>query len=802
MSMASDGYAPITALLGPTNTGKTHRAVQRLLDHPTGMIGLPLRLLAREIYDRVTARVGESAVALVTGEEKRIPTRPRYWVCTVEAMPLAQEVDFLAVDEVQLVGHPQRGHVFTDRLLHARGARETWYLGADTVRPLLEQLVPTARVQGHPRLSRLTHAGRSTLRALPPRSAVVAFGVPQVYEMGERLRRTRGGAAIVLGALSPRTRNAQVAMYQAGEVDYLAATDAIGMGLNLDVDHVAFAATHKFDGRESRPLEAAELAQIAGRAGRYLNDGTFGTLAPEPELNDAVAAAIEQHRFAPLRTAWWRSDDLDFSSIDSLLASLQKHPRQRGLRWVDRAVDYECLRLLARSPAVRRAAWGTERVRLLWQACQIPNFSGSLVEHHAQLVEEVFAQLAGRTARLDPDWLDQNVRRLDDPRGDVDTLMLRIELTRTWTYVSHQARWVADAGAWQARTQGIEERLSDALHEQLVQRFVEPGHAVASRTRKRRRSLAPPTESEPDQRGGPFAKLLDVKLSLAEPPPSPPVAGDSRYHTIADAAHDRFSSDSVGRVCFDGEVIGQLTRGADLLRPEVKVIVPDGAGAGARSRLQRRLVAWARDLVAELLEVLRDERWAALSGAGRGVMYQLEQGLGTVAVRRARSEIEALRGEDRKLLASSGIVLGVRHVYARALIKPHAVEQRVALCRAFLGDSGLVPEPGPATVSLPVSSRIAAPTCVAIGFPLVGGRAIRSDFIERIDARLRDLARQGPFSIPAEIAPWLGCPEQQVPQVVEGLGYQPDSEGRYVRRRRSSRGRSGSRRRRRSGGGA
>ena len=366
--------APITALLGPTNTGKTHQAIGRLLEHRTGMIGLPLRLLAREVYDRVAAQVGEAAVALVTGEEKRVPTRPRYWVCTVESMPVGHEVDFVAVDEIQLAAHRERGHVFTDRLLHARGERETMFLGADTMTDIVRALVPTAQIERHPRFSRLRGLPPCELAALPPRSAVVAFSAAQVYELAEKLRRRKGGAAVVLGALSPRTRNAQVAMYQAGEVQYMVATDAIGMGLNMDVDQVAFGSLTKFDGKVLRPLEPAELAQIAGRAGRYTRDGSFGVLAGVPPIPAPVVAQIEGHRFPPIERLVWRSSDLDFSTVDALQASLRQRPTRPHLRLVERSDDADSLAELALVPELRALASSPERVSLLWDVCRIPDF--------------------------------------------------------------------------------------------------------------------------------------------------------------------------------------------------------------------------------------------------------------------------------------------------------------------------------------------------------------------------------------------------------------------------------------------
>ena len=400
----------IVALLGPTNTGKTHRAVERMLEHRTGMIGLPLRLLAREVYDRVTMRLGERAVALVTGEEKRIPSHPSYWICTTESMPVERDVDFLAVDEIQLATHPQRGHTFTERLLHARGTRETWFLGADTMRPIVEALLPTARIDRNPRFSRLSWVGTLALGGLPARTAVVAFSVADVYEIAERLRQRHGGTAVVLGALSPRTRNAQVAMYQAGEVEYMVATDAIGMGLNMEVDRVVFAALHKFDGSDVRPLEPAELGQIAGRAGRYTTDGGFGTLRPLPGLPPRTIAAIENHDFPAVRRLVWRNPDLDFASIDALLASLRRKPPHAGLRLIDRAEDYDALVQLARRADVRERARTPEDVELLWEVCRIPDYRKLLLESHVQLLSDLYEQLTGPTRRIDADWMARRIK--------------------------------------------------------------------------------------------------------------------------------------------------------------------------------------------------------------------------------------------------------------------------------------------------------------------------------------------------------------------------------------------------------
>ncbi|HLN25750.1 MAG TPA: helicase-related protein, partial [Patescibacteria group bacterium] len=467
--MSQSAAGRVIAVLGPTNTGKTHLAIERMLGHRTGMIGFPLRLLARENYERILRLKGANAVALLTGEEKIIPKHPSYFVCTVESMPLDRRVEFLAIDEIQLCADPDRGHVFTDRLLHARGASETMFLGAETIKPLLRRLVPEVEFISRPRFSELTYTGPRKLTRLSPRSAIVAFSAADVYSIAEMVRRQRGGAAVVLGALSPRTRNAQVGLYQAGEVDYLVATDAIGMGLNMDVDHVAFAALRKFDGRAPRGLEASEVAQIAGRAGRHMNDGTFGTTGDIGGLEPDIVEAVESHAFQPLKTLQWRNAELRFTSVEALQGSLNRHPDRPGLIRSRDADDQLALQALARDEEVLKRAGSPDHVRLLWDVCQIPDFRKSLAEQHTRLLGAIFRHLTSPGRRLPADWLDAQVKRIDRTDGEMDTLITRIANVRTWTYVSHRADWVADPLAWQERTRAIEDRLSDALHERLTQ---------------------------------------------------------------------------------------------------------------------------------------------------------------------------------------------------------------------------------------------------------------------------------------------------------------------------------------------
>src|SRR5215472_1657132 len=428
----------LVAVLGPTNTGKTHYAIERMLGHQTGMIGFPLRLLARENYDRVVRAKGARAVALITGEEKILPPNPAYFVCTVESMPLDRAVDFLAVDEIQLCADPERGHVFTARLLHARGLAETMFLGADTIRPLLRRLVPEAEYIARPRFSTLTYTGAKKVTRLPPRSAVVAFAVADVFELAELVRRQRGGTAVVMGALSPRARNAQIGMFQAGEVDYLVATDAIGMGLNMDVDHVAFARIAKFDGRGPRRLTASEIAQIAGRAGRHMSHGTFGTTAEQDLLDPDIVEAVETHRFDPLERLYWRNARLRFESLGALLRSLDERPRVPGLVPAREADDHLALQALAKIPDIAATASHPDAIRLLWEVCQIPDFRKVMSDTHARLLAQIYRHLVGRSGRLPSDWVATQVARLDRNDGDIDTLMARIAHIRTWTYIAHR----------------------------------------------------------------------------------------------------------------------------------------------------------------------------------------------------------------------------------------------------------------------------------------------------------------------------------------------------------------------------
>lgn len=781
----------VIAVLGPTNTGKTHLALERMLGHRSGMIGFPLRLLARENYDRIARIKGTGAVALLTGEEKIIPAHPRWFVCTVESMPLDRRVDFLAIDEIQLCADPDRGHVFTDRLLHARGESETMFLGAETIKPLIRRLVPGTEFITRPRFSQLTYAGEQKLQRLAPRSAIVAFSATDVYTLAELMRRQKGGAAVVLGALSPRTRNAQVGLYQAGEVDYLVATDAIGMGLNMDVDHVAFAGLRKFDGRAPRLLEQTEVAQIAGRAGRHMNDGTFGTTGDIGPIPGDIVDAVESHTFSPLQRLQWRNGDLRFTSIEALLASLNRPPDRPGLIRARDADDQLVLQTLATDSEIAARARSPERVRLLWDVCQVPDFRKTLAEQHSRLLGVIFRHLTGPEGTLPADWLDQQIKRLDRTDGEIDTLLTRIANIRTWTYVSHRGDWLDDAAAWQERSRAIEDRLSDALHERLTQRFVDRRTTMLVRRMKDADALASDVgkdgkvlveghfvgklrgfQFEADHAEGMHAaRTVSAAASRAL---RPEIA--SRVALVAAEPDSAFTIDGQGLVLWQDDPLARLVAGASVLRPSVALLPSDLIETAARDRLIRRLGAWLDAFLADALAPLSAALAAPLSGPARGLAFQLGEGLGSLPRRSAEAQIRSLTAADRKALAALDVRLGMESVFLPRLLKPASQTLRALLWCIHQG-TPVLPPPPPGSVSVPLGADTPPAFFEAIGFRPLGGRAVRLDMLERFAAEARHLARQGPFTVVPPLASRLNLSPGDTGALLVALGYRAEAGG-------------------------
>ena len=791
--MAMFSPAPrLVAVLGPTNTGKTHLAIERMLGHKSGMIGFPLRLLARENYDRIVKLKGARAVALITGEEKILPPNPSYFVCTVESMPLDRPVDFLAVDEIQLCADPERGHVFTARLLHARGLAETMLLGADTIRPLMRRLVPDFEHVGRPRFSTLSYTGHKKVTRLPPRSAVVAFAVADVFSLAELIRRQRGGTAIVLGALSPRARNAQVAMFQSGEVDYLVATDAIGMGLNMDLDHVAFARTAKFDGRGLRRLTAAELAQIAGRAGRHMSDGTFGTTADEGPLAAEIVEAVEAHRFDPLTRLNWRNTRLRFDSVGALLKSLDERPPLPGLIQAREADDHRALQALARNREVAGLAGHRGAVRLLWEVCQIPDFRKVMSDSHARLLAHIFKHLAGPDERLPGAWVAGQMANLDRVDGDIDTLMVRIAHTRTWTYITHRADWVEGATAWQERARGIEDRLSDALHDQITQRFVDRRSAFLVRRLASADALLAAVSAAGEVRvEGAYVGRLDglrfvpdaidgVEMRMLNAAANRVLRSEvaARAQLLAADADSAFAIDPAGLLRWRGGPVGRLVAGERMLTPRAEPLSGDFIEGEARDKIRQRLGAYVRAEIERRLAPLYAASALALGGLGRGLAFQLTEALGALPAAEVASEVAALAPADRAALGRLGVRFGVNSVYFETLLRPEALRFRGLLWAVWHGqEMPLLPPARPLAKAIAIDPAVPPSFYAALGFFVAGDLALRPDRLERLAGAARRLAREGPFAADARLASIAGIEPGGLRPLLTALGYRAVIDG-------------------------
>ena len=751
MSDRGTGQAPsrVVAVLGPTNTGKTHLAVERMLGHASGMIGLPLRLLAREIYDRIVKRRGAAAVALVTGEEKIVPPRAHYFVCTVEAMPMERSVEFLAVDEIQLVADPERGHVFTQRLLHARGRFETMFMGAGTMAPLIRALVPDVEIVQRDRLSTLSYAGSKKLTRLPARSAIVAFSTDQVYAIAELIRRQRGGAAVVMGSLSPRTRNAQVELFQSGEVDFLVATDAIGMGLNMEVDHVAFAGLRKFDGRRTRWLHAHEIGQIAGRAGRHLRDGTFGVTGESLELDPDLVEQVVEHRFDPVEGAEWRNARLDFDTLPDLLRSLVVTPGRAGLNLTQPALDETLLRRLIKDEEVARIGRSRGALMRLWEACQLPDFQKTTLDEHGRLSKEIFQALTGKRGRLTADWIAPRFAELDRDDGQIDQLSARLSGVRTLSYIANRPDWLDQAQGWRDRTRALEERLSDVLHERLTARFVDRRTTALMRALNVREDAVADVDAEGAVivEGHAVGRLTGVDFQIdkgssaledralrhaARQAVTPEIA--RRLGRLAADADEAFGITPDGAILWRGVQAGQLT-GGDWFAPRVRLLGELGPTAG-RERAQRRLEAWLAAEAGRVLRPLRRLKSAietgALKGLPRGLAFRLLESGGVLDRREVERDLTALSQVERRTLKTFGIRLGVHSVWLPALLKdrPRAVAQAFAAREPFRPSAGaLTPLPDP-----PPSPRLLS----ALGLRAAGRWAAPVEMLEAMtEARAR-----------------------------------------------------------------
>ena len=776
----------IVAVLGPTNTGKTYYAIERMLGYKSGIIGLPLRLLAREVYDKIAQVRGPSCVALVTGEERILPAKANYWVCTVEAMPENLSVECLIVDEIQLSADPERGHIFTDRLLKSRGKLETIFLGAETMKGPIKTLIPDILIQNRKRMSNLTYAGSKKISRMPPRSAIVSFSVDNVYGIAELIRRQKGGAAVVMGALSPRTRNAQVELYQNGDVDYLVATDAIGMGLNLDVNHVAFSSVSKFDGRTMRFLAPNELAQIAGRAGRGMSDGSFGETGEVAALDEDVVKAIVEHRFKPLRKLMWRNSELSFVSTETLIQSLDKQTESEVLVKAREADDFIALKTLSQSPDLQFRINDKSSIKLLWDVCRTPDFRGISSVEHTNLLEEIFKFLYEFSAIPD-DWFGQQIKRLDRTDGDIDVLSKRLAFIRTWTYVAQRQSWLHDVSHWRGVTRALEDRLSDALHERLTQRFVDRRTSVLLRRLKQKEALL----AEVNENGevtveGEFVGKLEGfrfkqdKETTAQEAKTIKSASlqallphfNLRADRLYNAPDTEIDFTEQGGLMWGDQAVGKLITGDDIMHPKVAAFVDSEAGTEVLNKVERRLQHFVDRKISLLFEPLvnlqKDEE---LTGLAKGFGFQLFESLGILRRQNVLAEVKSLDQDARSLLRKHGVRFGQFTVFMPLLLKPAPTRLRLVLWALSKNLDEFPEAPPPGLVTVPVSTEAPEQYDDMSGYRNAGDRAIRIDMLERLADLLRAEDSRNGFEANADMLSITGMTQEQFANLMEGLGY-------------------------------
>ena len=783
----------LAAILGPTNTGKTHYAIERMLARNSGIIGLPLRLLAREVYDKVVALRGLNSVALVTGEERIVPVKARYWVCTVEAMPQDIGAEFVAIDEIQLCGDPERGHVFTDRLLNMRGSMETLFLGADTMRKVIGQLIPNVEFIFRSRFSDLEYTGTKKTSRMPSRSAIVGFSVDNVYAVAELLRRQKGGAAVVMGALSPRTRNAQVELYQNGDVDYLVATDAIGMGLNLDINHVAFSSLTKFDGRRMRYLMPNELAQIAGRAGRHLNSGTFGVTGEAPKLDQEVVEAIENHKFAPLKKLQWRNSRLEFGTTNALINSLDKSSEDTLLIKAQPAEDFRTLTTLVEDGEVSARASDGPSVKLLWETCGIPDFRGVSFTDHTSLVSKIFNFLheKGEVSEI---WLAQKIANIDKTGGDIDTISKRLAFIRTWTYICQRKGWVQNESYWREETRAVEDRLSDALHGALTQRFIDRRTSLLMRRLKQKESLVAEvdTKGEVTIEGEFVGKLNGFRFQMdkdatAEEGKTLRAASiqalqpefNLRADRMYNAPDTEFEFTEQGGLMWGEYGVGKLIKGDDILSPRIDVFVDGEAGNEVLTKVQKRLRHFMDRKINSAFEPLlamRDDE--LVNGMARGLAFRLVESLGVIPRSVVAKDVKELDQDGRGLLRKHGVRFGQYTLFQQLMLKPAPTRLRLVLWSLFEDLDEFPEAPPPGLVTIPETKGSPKGYYPRAGYRLAGDRAIRIDMLERLADLTRTQNVKDGFEANSDMLSISGTTLDQFSNMMEGLGFSVEKSER------------------------
>ena len=779
----------ITAILGPTNTGKTHLAVETMLEHESGIIGFPLRLLAREVFDKCVKKIGPEKVALITGEEKIIPKSPKFYICTVESMPQDILVEFIAVDEIQMCADHERGHIFTDRLLNARGEKLTMFLGSQTMKYIISSLIKDVEFISKERYSKLTYSGYKKISRLNPKTALIAFSIDEVYAIAELVRRQKGGAAVIMGSLSPKTRNSQVELYQSGDANFLVATDAIGMGINMDIDNVSFSNLTKFDGKKTRKLNLAEISQIAGRAGRHVNDGTFGITGDCKQLSSDEIDKLEKHQLSKINLIFWRNSNINYASLGALINSLEKQTKNEFLKKINDCEDEKVLKFLIKNDPTIKDKCSKDYVKILWECCQIPDFSKKAYGNHIEIVKKVFEFLVSKSGKVTNDYMKKQLEHLDKYDGNIDTVANRISNVRTWSYVANKKGWANNSDYWIERTKYIEDKLSDKLHDELTKRFVDKRISILSRSLKQDIVLG--TEIKNENKiiidGQYIGKLNGMKLDLD-------LKSDSLktdIKSLKKAARQAIAPELMRRankimrteiikvendhkIYWMDNPVAIIIKGRNYLDPKLQLLTDDAIDLNSKEKLKINLEKKLNTLISsELSDLVNLNKSGFKNNYVRALCYQLFESNGVMKRESVHQMIKNISREDRVNLRKAGIKIGRYHIFLPKMLKPNAVNLRVKLWKLYYPKDKKYTIPKFGLNFLKDDTNEDNKFLLLCGFENFNNFYVRVDILERLFLKIIENTKNNIFKIDSNMINLIGCNKENFFKLLKLMQYKP-----------------------------
>ncbi len=786
----------ITAILGPTNTGKTHLAVETMLKYESGIIGFPLRLLAREVFDKCVNKVGTEKVALITGEEKIIPKSPKFYICTVESMPQDLIVDFVAVDEIQMCADHERGHIFTDRLLNARGDKLTMFLGSHIIKSVIASLINKIEFVSRERYSKLTYSGYKKISRLNPKTALIAFSVDEVYAIAELVRRQKGGAAIIMGSLSPKTRNSQVELYESGDTNFLVATDAIGMGINMNIENVSFSSLKKFDGKKTRKLSLNEMSQIAGRAGRHINDGTFGVTGECKQLSYDEIEKLEKHELNKINTLYWRNSDINFDSFDNLIFSLEKKTNNEFLKRINDCEDEKVLKLLLKDNDNFKKKHSKDFIKILWECCQIPDFEKKAYGQHINIIDKVFQFLSTRNKKIPSNFMKEQLKGLEKDHGNVDLLSHRLSNVRTWSYVANKKNWVENSDYWVQLTKNIEDKLSDKLHDELTKSFIDKKISILSRSLKQDIILKTEINEENkiyideqligELKGLKFiieltSKTLDTDIKSIKKAARKGVREELNKRVNKIIENQEISIDPNSNIIWKGNSIGRLKKGHNYLNPEIEIVADESIELEIKLKLEEFLKKWFSNYINKILgDLINLTKQKKDNQYLRALVFQLYEKNGVIKRSEIDSIVKLIPAEERKKLWGMGIKIGRYHVYLPKMLKPKAVEFRISLWKLFynLAKKHEIPKFG---LNFIINKNYEKNFLLLCGFEKFKDYFVRIDILEKLFIKILDNSKDHKFKINSEMMNLLGCTKENFYKLMTYMDYKKDkAENTYI----------------------